>query len=101
MRAVLSDGDARRPPRLLRGRRMLACVACGWVHYAMTAEEKADGDRKLERYRLSLAERTVYESAFRQCLRCEAPVSEFREARQSDLARAANHLVTPVLADGA
>ena len=72
----------------MRGRRMLACVACGGVLYAITAEVKADGDRKLERYRLSLAERMVYESAFRQCLRCEAPVSAFREARESDLARA-------------
>jgi len=71
------------------------------VHYAMTAEEKADGDRALERYMLSPAERMVYDSAFRQCLRCEAPVSEFREARESDLARAANHLVTLVLADDA
>jgi hypothetical protein len=101
MREALSDGDARRPPRLLRGRRMLACVACGWVHYAMTAAEKVDGDRKLERYKLSLAERMAYESAFRQCLRCEAPVGEFREAQESDLARAASHLVTPVLADDA
>jgi len=101
MDAGLSGDDKRRPPRVLRGRRMLACVACGWVHYAMTAEEKADGDRALERYKLSAAERLTYESAFRQCLRCEAPVNEFREARESDLARAADHLVTPVLADGA
>ena len=86
---------------MLRGRRMLACAACGWVHYAMTAEEKTDGERALERYKLSATERLTYESAFRQCLRCEAPVREFREARESDLTRAASHLVTPVLADGA
>jgi hypothetical protein len=101
MRAGLSADGARRAPQVQRGRRMLACAGCGWVHYAMTAEEKADSDRALERYRLSAAERLIYESAFRQCLRCEAPVSEFREAHESDLARAASHLVTPVLADGA
>lgn len=101
MRAELSNGGVRQAPQVLRGRRMLACAGCGWVHYAMTAEEKADGERALERYKLSAAERRTYESAFRQCLRCEAPVSEFREARESDLARAANHLVTPVLADDA
>ena len=101
MRTDLSNGGARRAAQVLRGRRMLACAVCGWVHYAMTPEEKADGDRALARYRLSVAERLTYESAFRQCLRCEAPVSEFREARESDLARAASHLVTPVLADDA
>ena len=101
MRAELDNDGVRRAPQVLRGRRMLACAACGWVHYAMTVEEKADGDRALERYKLNAAERLTYESAFRQCLRCEAPVSEFREARDSDLARAASHLVTPVLADDA
>ena len=35
MRAAPND-DAR-PPRILRGRRLLACDVCGWVHYAMTA----------------------------------------------------------------
>ncbi len=101
VRPALSEQSARRPQQLLRGRRMLACADCGWVHYAMAAAEKADGDRALERYNLTLAERLAYESAFRQCLRCESPVSEFREAGESDLARAANHLVTPVLADDA
>jgi hypothetical protein len=33
----------------------------------------------------------------RQCLRCEAPITEFRDAREPELARAAGHLVTPVL----
>jgi hypothetical protein len=82
-------------------RRMLACGVCGWVHYAMTAQEKAQNDRALERYNLSAAESRVYESSFRQCLRCEAPVTDFREARESELTRAAGHLVTPVLTDGA
>lgn len=80
---------------------MLACGACGWVHYAMTAREKAQNDRALERYNLSAAESLGYESAFRQCLKCEAPVGEFREARESELIRAAGHLVTPVLIDHA
>jgi hypothetical protein len=97
MRAAPND-DAR-PPRILRGRRLLACDVCGWVHYAMTANEKTLSDHALERYNLSAAERFAYESSFRQCLRCEAPLSEFREARESELARAAGHLVTPVLAD--
>jgi len=99
MRSAMSEEIAPRPPQLLRGRRMLTCADCGWVHYAMTATEKADGDRALERYNLTPAERVAYESAFHQCLRCESPVSEFRDACESDLARAANHLVTPVLID--
>ena len=78
---------------------MLACDVCGWVHYAMTANEKAQSDRALERYNLSASERFAYESSFRQCLRCEAPLSEFREARESELTRVAGHLVTPVFAD--
>jgi hypothetical protein len=82
-------------------RRMLACGVCGWIHYAMTAQEKAQSDHSLERYNLSAAESVVYESAFRQCLRCEAPVTYFREARESELTRAAGHLVTPVLSDDA
>jgi len=77
-------------------RRLLACQECGWVHYVMTAEEKAANDRFLERYQLNDAERFIYESAFRQCLRCESPASEFTTAREEDVARAAGHLVTPV-----
>jgi len=65
----------------------------------MTAEEKAASDRSLERYHLSEAERLVYESAFRQCLRCESPASEFRAAEERDLARAEGHLVTPVFVE--
>lgn len=78
---------------------MLACNLCGWVHYAMTTDEKAQNDRAPERYNLSAEERFAYESSFRQCLVCEVPLSEFREAREAELARAAGHIVTPVLAD--
>jgi hypothetical protein len=60
---------------------------------------KAQSDRALERYDLCAAERFAYESSFRQCLRCEAPVSEFREAQKPQVMRAAGHLVAPVLAD--
>lgn len=81
---------------VLLERRLLACQECGWVHYVMTAEEKAANDRFLERYQLTEAERFVYESAFRQCLRCESPASEFAAAREEEVARAAGHIVTPV-----
>ena len=74
-------------------------VARGWVHYVMTAAEKATNDRVLERYQFSEAERLVYESAFRQCLRCEAPASEFRAAEELDLTQAEGHLVTPVFVE--
>src|SRR5437773_11544635 len=84
---------------VLLGRRFLTCRACGWVHYVMTAEEKATNDRVLERYQFSEAERLVYESAFRQCLRCEAPAREFRAAEELDLAQAEGHLVTPVFVE--
>jgi len=65
----------------------------------MTAAEKATNDRVLERYQFSEAERLVYESAFRQCLRCEAPASEFRAAEELDLTQAEGHLVTPVFVE--
>jgi hypothetical protein len=83
----------------LEGRRFLVCGICGWVHYAMTAEEKAAQDRTLERYQLDWSERRTYESAYRQCLRCESPVEAFRTAGERDLNRAAGHIVTPVLFD--
>ena len=38
---------------------MLACDVCGWVHSAMTANEKAQSDHALERYNLSASERPV------------------------------------------
>jgi hypothetical protein len=78
----------------------VVCGTCGWVHYAMTPEEKAVQDRTLERYRLNWSERRVYESSFRQCLRCESPAADFRPAEEPDLARARGHLVTPLLLDG-
>ena len=84
---------------VLTDRRFLACPECGWVHYVMTAEEKAASDRFLERYQLNEAERLIYEAAFRQCLRCELPASEFEAAEEEDLARAAGHIVTPVFVD--
>ncbi len=84
---------------VLLGRRFLTCRECGWVHYVMTTAEKAASDQFLERYQLSEAERRIYESAFRQCLRCESPTSEFSAAEEADLARAANHLVTPVFVE--
>jgi len=52
--------------------------------------------RRLERYLLTTAERSAHEASMRQCLRCEAPVSEFRDARPLELERATGHLVTPV-----
>jgi hypothetical protein len=65
----------------------------------MTFQEKLTDDRRLARYNLSPAEQLAYQSAYRQCLRCEAPVGEFRAAEERDLARAAGHLVTPVMVD--
>jgi hypothetical protein len=65
----------------------------------MTAEEKAAQDRTLERYQLDWSERRTYESAYRQCLRCESPVDAFRTAGERDLDRAAGHMLTPVLLD--
>jgi hypothetical protein len=88
-------GRSTRP--VVLDRRFLTCRECGWVHYVMTSEEKAANDRLLERYQLTEQERQLYESAFRQCLRCEAPADEFRAASEKDLDRAAGHLVTPVL----
>jgi hypothetical protein len=99
MAAGAMKDDATKSRLILTGRRLLACDACGGVHYAMSADEKAQNDRALERYHLSAAERFAYESSFRQCLVCEAPLGEFRDAREAELARADGHLVTPVLAD--
>jgi hypothetical protein len=84
--------------RVLLDRRFVACRECGWVHYVMTVEEKTASDRMIERYHLNEEEQRIYELAFRQCLRCEAPAAGFRAANESDLDRAAGHIVTPVLA---
>jgi len=81
---------------LLLDRRFVTCRECGWVHYVMTSAEKATNDRFLERYQLTEKERHLYESAFRQCLRCESSANEFRAANDGDLQRAEGHLVTPV-----
>ena len=70
-----------------------------WIHYVMSAEEKLAQDRAMERYHLDAAERLTYEAAFRQCLRCESPLSGFRDAVAGDLNRAVGHTVTPVLLD--
>ena len=84
-------------PKLLTNRKLLACGTCGWVHYAMTEDEKADLDGALVRYHLSEHEREIYEAEFRQCLRCESPASVFRQATESEVSRASGHIVTPVL----
>jgi len=67
---------------VLRDRKLLACGSCGWVHYAMTVEEKLAIDRGLGRYNLTPAEQLMHESAYRQCLRCESPVGGFRAAAE-------------------
>jgi hypothetical protein len=97
---TLSKNESAQGSRsVLLNRRFLTCRECGWVHYVMTAEEKVAGDWLIERYHLSEAERFIYESAFRQCLRCESPASEFRAAEEHDLERASGHLVTPVFVE--
>lgn len=93
----------RRTTRVLLDRRFLTCPRCGWVHYVMTAEEKAETDRTLarliERYQLREEEQRLYTSTFRQCLRCESPADAFRAATERDLDRAAGHIVTPVFVE--
>ena len=84
-------------PKSLISRKLLVCGSCGWVHYEMTEEEKASLDGALVHYNLSGQEREVYEAEFRQCLRCESPVSVFKQATEGDIARALGHMVTPVL----
>jgi hypothetical protein len=49
-----------------------------------------------QRYQMTSFECGLVESAYRQCLRCESPASDFRMATESDLALADGHLVTPV-----
>jgi hypothetical protein len=98
---TVSDKESGQGSRtVLIDRRVLACPECGWVHYAMTAEERAANDQILtrlkERYQLSEEERVLYDSAYRQCLRCESPASAFRAANEEDLDRPEGHIVTPV-----
>lgn len=99
MPSIIESESPRSPRTVLINRRFLSCRACGWVHYVMTAEEKATSDRFLERYQLTAKERFLYESAFRQCLRCETPADGFRMAEEADLARTTGHVVTPVFVD--
>ena len=84
-------------PNLLTNRILLVCTTCGWVHYQMTDDEKADLDGVLVRYKLTDHEREIYEAEYRQCLRCESPVNIFRQATDHEVARAMGHIVTPVL----
>ncbi len=84
-------------PKSLINCKLLACGTCGWVHYAMTDDEKAALDGVLVRYQLNKREQVAYEAEFRQCLRCESPVTVFRQATEGDIARALGHIVTPVL----
>ncbi len=93
----VAEGQFSRDSRtVLMNRRFLTCPECGWVHYVMTSDEKALNDRFLVRYQLTDKERFLYESAYRQCLRCESPADDFRAAEEADLERAAGHIVTPV-----
>ena len=88
---------------VLTDRRFVACSKCGWVHYVMTAEEKAANDqllnRLIDRYQFSEAEQRIYASTYQQCLRCESPAREFRAAQERDLDRAEGHIVTPVFVE--
>ena len=101
--AALSDEQnridtARR--RVLTGRRLIACAQCGWVHYAMNAEEKIAADTQIcelvQRYQMSEEERGLLEAALSQCLRCESPAKSFRAAAPEDVAHAEGHTVTPI-----
>jgi hypothetical protein len=69
----------------------------------MTSEEKATNDRQLayltSRYQLSQDEQELYESAYRQCLRCESPADLFQAASEQDIDHAEGHIVTPVFVD--
>jgi hypothetical protein len=100
---VLLDGENSSKAaarQLLTGRRLIACAECGWVHYAMTAEEKSAADAEkfalASRYRLSDAELDLIELSQRRCLRCESPAAGFRLAAPEDLEQAEGHIVTPI-----
>jgi hypothetical protein len=62
----------------------------------MTAEEMRTTQDLAQRYQMTTFERGLLQSAYKQCLRCESPASDFRLATESDLAPADRHLVTPV-----
>ena len=82
--------------RISEPRLLLTCSRCGWVHYVMTAEEMRTTQGLAQRYQMTSFERGLLLSAYRQCMRCESPASDFRLASESDLAPADGHLVTPV-----
>jgi len=86
--------------QVLTGRSLIACAQCGWVHYAMTAEEKlaaeAEKSTLAQRYHMSREEVDLLELSLRRCLRCESPAASFRRADPEDIARAESHLVTPI-----
>ena len=86
-------------PGYYNERTLVACDVCGWVHYVMTREEKLAQDQSLGRYELTAAEREIYESEFRQCLRCESSVETFHTATPQEIDRALNHIVTPVIVE--
>jgi hypothetical protein len=99
----LGNGHGKLEPAqtgVLIGRRLMACAQCGWVHYAMTLEEKlsadAEANRLAQRYRMNQQEAGLLESALRQCLRCESPAMDFRPAAPEDVAHAEGHIVTPI-----
>ena len=62
----------------------------------MTVAEKRASDQLADRYQMTVHERLLLQSTYRQCLRCESPASDFRVAGARDVARAKGHLVTPV-----
>jgi hypothetical protein len=84
----------------LVNRELVACGACGWVHYLMAAAEKASHDNALTRYTFSPRERETLELEHRQCLRCESPSQIFRRATDKDISAALNHIVTPIILEG-
>jgi hypothetical protein len=99
----LGNGQDKHQPAqtgVLIGRRLVACAQCGWVHYAMTLEEKlsadAEANRLAQRYRMNEQELGLLESALRHCLRCESPAMAFRPAAAQDVAHAEGHIVTPI-----
>jgi hypothetical protein len=83
--------------KLLTGTKLLACEGCGWVHYAMSDDERAGLNSAFIRYRFSKHEQETCEAGFQRCVRCESSASGFRQANKADIERALNHLITPVL----
>src|SRR5580704_12458014 len=102
MSVLGSEQENLQPARtsVMIGRRLLACAQCGWVHYAMTEEEKlfadAEANRLAQRYRMDERELGLLESVQRHCLRCESPAMAFRPAAPEEVAHAKGHIVTPI-----